>query len=490
LIAEIPMHTSHETQGFETMPQATRRQFFQDCGVGVGKIALASLLAGTYSRSAGADSSAGPGRPQPSHFPARAKSVIYLFMAGAPSQLDLFDYKPKLAELEGQPIPPEVVKDQRYAFIRPDSSLLGPRFKFAKYGDSGAELSEKLPYLAKIVDDIAIVKSMTTDQFNHAPAQLFLNSGSGLPGRPCMGSWVTYGLGSEADDLPGFVVLSTGGGTSGGAANWTNGFLPGRYAGVPFRSQGDPILHVSNPPGFSAESQRDALDTIQQLNQYRFDRIGDPDIETRISAFEMAYRMQSRAPELTNLGSETKQTLERYGAEPGKASFANNCLLARRLVERGVRFVNVYHKGWDHHSDVEGGLNTQCGLTDKASAALVGDLKERGLLDETLVVWGGEFGRTPMVESSAALGRKLGRDHHPQAFTMWMAGGGVKRGISIGQTDDLGFHIIDGRVHVHDLQATILHLLGLDHERLIFTYQGRDFRLTDVHGEVVESLLA
>jgi hypothetical protein len=428
--------------------------------------------------------------PQPSHFPAKAKAVIYLFMAGAPSQLDLFDYKPKLAELEGQPIPPEVVKDQRYAFIRPDSSLLGPRFKFARYGDSGAELSEKLPHLSQVVDEIAIVKSMTTDQFNHAPAQLFLNSGSGLPGRPCMGSWVTYGLGSEANDLPGFVVLSTGGGTSGGAANWSNGFLPGRFAGVPLRSQGDAILHVSNPAGYSDEVQRDSLDAIRKLNERRFDQLGDPQIATRIDSFEMAYRMQSRAPELMDLNSETKQTLEMYGAEPGKASFANNCLLARRLVEKGVRFINVYHKGWDHHSNVEGGLNTQCGLTDQASAALVKDLKERGLLEDTLVIWGGEFGRTPMVESSATLGRKLGRDHHPQAFTMWMAGGGIKRGMSMGQTDDLGFHITEDRVHVHDLQATILHLLGLDHRRLTFTFQGRDYRLTDVHGELVEKLLA
>ncbi|HSG69336.1 MAG TPA: DUF1501 domain-containing protein, partial [Planctomycetaceae bacterium] len=281
--------------------EATRRQFFQNCGVGVGKIALASLLAQSNPAHVLAGPSAGPGTPQPTHFPAKARAVIYLFMAGAPSQLDLFDYKPKLAELEGQPIPPEVVKDQRYAFIRPDSSLLGPRFKFAKHGQSGAELSEKLPHLSQVVDEIAIVKSMTTDQFNHAPAQLFLNSGSGLPGRPCMGSWVTYGLGSEANDLPGFVVLSTGGGTSGGAANWSNGFLPGRFAGVPLRSQGDAILHVSNPAGYSDEVQRDSLDAIRELNQRRFDQLGDPQIATRINSFEMAYRMQSRAPELMDL---------------------------------------------------------------------------------------------------------------------------------------------------------------------------------------------
>ncbi|HUG20046.1 MAG TPA: DUF1501 domain-containing protein [Planctomycetaceae bacterium] len=484
------MKPRHMPELPEETTEATRRQFFQDCGVGVGKIALASLLAQSNPAQVIAGPSAGPGTPQASHFPAKARAVIYLFMAGAPSQLDLFDYKPKLAELEGQPIPPEVVKDQRYAFIRPDSSLLGPRFKFAKHGQSEAELSEKLPHLSQVVDEIAIVKSMNTDQFNHAPAQLFLNSGSGLPGRPCMGSWVTYGLGSEANDLPGFVVLSTGGGTSGGAANWSNGFLPGRFAGVPLRSQGDAILHVSNPAGYSDEVQRDSLDAIRKLNERRFDQLGDPQIATRINSFEMAYRMQSRAPELMDLGSETKETLEMYGAEPGKASFANNCLLARRLVEKGVRFINVYHKGWDHHSNVEGGLNTQCGLTDQASAALVKDLKARGLLEDTLVIWGGEFGRTPMVESSATLGRKLGRDHHPQAFTMWMAGGGVKRGMTMGQTDDLGFHITEDRVHVHDLQATILYLLGLDHRRLTFTFQGRDYRLTDVHGELVEKLLA
>lgn len=467
----------------------TRRQFFADCGVGVGKIALASLLAGqNVPRETFAQESALP--PRKPHFEPKVKRVIYLFMAGAPSQLDLFDYKPKLSELEGKPIPPEVVKDQRYAFIRPDSTLLGPRYEFKKHGDSGAEISSIMPHLAEIADDIAIVKSMTTDQFNHAPAQLFLNSGSPIPGRPSMGSWVTYGLGSEANDLPGFVVLSTGGGTSGGAANWTNGFLPGRYAGVPFRSQGEPILNVSNPDGLSDDQQKASLDLIRQLNQQQYNKLHDPQITTRINAYEMAYRMQARAPELMDLGSETKETLESYGAVPGKSSFSNNCLLARRLIERGVRFVNVYHKGWDHHSNVEGGLKGQCGQTDRASAALVKDLKERGLLDDTLVIWGGEFGRTPMVESSASLGRKLGRDHHPQSYAMWFAGGGIKTGQTIGETDELGFHITEGRVHVHDLQATILHLLGLDHERLTYTYQGRQFRLTDVHGHLVEKLLA
>jgi hypothetical protein len=426
----------------------------------------------------------------PQLLPSRIKSVIYLFMAGAPSQLDLFDYKPTLAKYEGRPVPSEIVKDQRYAFIRPDSTLLGPRYKFQRRGQSGAELSEMLPHLATMADDIAIVRSMHTDQFNHAPAQLFLNSGSPLPGRPSMGSWISYGLGSEADDLPAFVVLSTGTGSSGGAANWSNGFLPGVHAGVPFRSAGDPILFVSNPPGIDGKLQRDSIDLVQELNRRRLATIGDPQIATRIAAYETAYRMQSRAPELMDLSRESAATLAMYGVEPGKPSFAKNCLLARRLVERGVRFVNVYHGNWDHHSDVAGGLKTECAATDQPTAALLRDLKQRGMLDETLVIWGGEFGRTPMVESSALLNRSLGRDHHPQAFSIWLAGGGVKSGITLGQTDELGFHVAEDPVHVHDLQATILHLLGVDHRKLTFSYQGREFRLTDVHGQVVEKLLA
>ncbi len=467
----------------------TRRHFFADCGVGVGKLALASLLARGAAGSA-TPIAGNPLAPQPTHFGPKAKSVIYLFMAGAPSQLDLFDNKPTLAKYEGQMVPPELVKDQRYAFIRPESTLLGPRFKFNRYGKSGAELSEMLPHLGEVADDIAIVRSMFTDQFNHAPAQLFLNTGSPLPGRPSMGSWVTYGLGSEADDLPAFVVLATGTGSSGGAANWSNGFLPGVHAGVPFRSSGDPILFTSNPPGIDRQAQRDTIDIVGELNAQQLGAIGDPQIATRIAAYETAFKMQARAPELVELASESPETLAMYGVEPGKPSFAANCLLARRMIERGVRFVNVYHGNWDHHSDVAGGLKTECEVTDRASAALVKDLKQRGLLDETLVVWGGEFGRTPMVESSAALGRSLGRDHHPQAFSIWLAGGGIKPGITLGETDDLGFSITRDPVHVHDLQATLLHLLGLDHERLTYTYQGRQFRLTDVHGKLVTPLLA
>lgn len=467
----------------------TRRHFFEECGLGLGKIALAGLLSQSMANSrleAAASSSRAALEPP---LPSRAKRVVFLFMAGAPSQLDLFDYKPKLAELEGRPLPPSVLGDQRYAFIRPEAALMGPRFKFSRHGESGAELSEMLPHLAEIADDIAVVKSMKTDQFNHAPAQIFMNTGSPLPGRPSMGSWVVYGLGTESEDLPAFVVLSSGMGSSGGAANWSNGFLPGAYAGVPFRSSGDPILFVSNPRGVDQETQRQSIDLVATLNQRRLREVRDPAIETRIAAYETAFRMQSSAPELVDLAGESPSTIEMYGATPGKPSFANNCLMARRLLERGVRFVNVYHSNWDHHSDVAGGLKTECGVTDQASAALVKDLKARGMLEDTLVVWGGEFGRTPMVESGAALNRSMGRDHHPQAFTMWLAGGGIRSGITLGSTDEFGFHVVEDPVHIHDLQATILHQLGLDHERLTFTYQGRPFRLTDVHGSVVKKLI-
>jgi uncharacterized protein (DUF1501 family) len=473
--------------------QITRRHFFRDCGVGVGKIALASLLAENFnSRASTVPSSKAPNplAVRPPHFMPKAKHVIHLFMAGAPSQLDLFDYKPELAKLEGKPIPPSVIGNQRYAFIRSDAAVLGPRFKFSKHGQCGAELSEMLPHLGTVVDDICLIKSVRTDQFNHAPAQLFLNTGFSQPGRPSLGSWVTYGLGAEASDLPAFVVMSTGAGISGGAANWSSGFLPTIHTGVRFRNQGDPILNLTRPKGVDSKLQRDTLNLIEALNSQRLAAEGDPEIATRIASYEMAYRLQTSAPELMDLKSESKATLEMYGADPDKPSFARACLLARRMIERGVRFVNIYHEGWDAHSDVAGNLKGNCGATDRASAALIKDLKARGLLEETLVIWGGEFGRTPMVETNPALGRKLGRDHHPQAFTVWMAGGGIKSGLIMGETDDLGFHIVKDPVHVHDLQATILHLLGLDHERLTYTYQGRQFRLTDVHGEVVKQILA
>jgi uncharacterized protein (DUF1501 family) len=464
------------------MTTVARRHFLRDCGYGLGKAALASLLVG---EARGADAFA-PKKPQ---FPAKAKAVIHLFMAGAPSQLELFDNKPALAKLEGKPLPPEVIKGQRYAFIRPEAGVLGPRFKFAKHGKSGAELSEMLPHLAKVVDDIAILKSVHTDQFNHAPAQIFFNTGFGQPGRPSMGSWITYGLGCESKNLPAFVVMSTGGGISGGSAVWSSGFLPTTYTGVRFRNSGDPILNLSPPPGVDDELQKETLDLVGKLNQKHLDAVGDPEIATRTASYEMAGRLQSAAPELIDLKKETKETLDLYGVDPAKPSFARACLLARRMVERGVRFINIYHEGWDAHSDVVGNHKGMCAATDKASAALVADLKRVGLLDSTLVVWGGEFGRTPMVESNATLGRSLGRDHHPQAFSIWMAGGGIKPGITYGSTDELGFHPAEKGVHIHDVQATILNQLGLDHEKLTYRYAGRDFRLTDVFGKVVKDIL-
>jgi hypothetical protein len=481
------MHDIHEYAR-----QITRRHFFRECGIGVGKIALASLLTGasTARSAASSPSPADPLAPRRPHFAPKAKRVIHLFMAGAPSQLDLFDYKPELAKLEGKPLPPSVIRGQRYAFIRSDAAVLGPRFKFAKHGRSGAELSEMLPHLAKVVDDICIVKSVHTDQFNHAPAQIFFNTGFAQPGRPSLGSWVLYGLGSMTRDLPAFVVMSTGSGISGGSANWSSGFLPTIYTGVRLRNQGDPILNVSSPPGVDPRLQRDSFDLIGSLNKRRLETEGDPEIATRIASYEMAFRLQTSAPELMDLRQETKATLEMYGAEPDKPSFARACLLARRLIERGVRFINIYHEGWDAHSDVTGNHKKNCGDTDRASAALVKDLQQRGLLDDTLVIWGGEFGRTPMVETNPALGRSLGRDHHPQAYTMWLAGGGIKHGLTYGATDELGFHVVENPVHVHDMQATILHLLGFDHEKLTYRHAGRNFRLTDVHGQVVTDLLA
>jgi uncharacterized protein (DUF1501 family) len=471
-----------------------RRTFLGASGLGLGRIALASLLSGEIGRTARAAPAvenlhAASLAARPPHFPPRAKSVIYLFMAGAPSHLDLFDPKPALAKYEGKPIPPEIIGGQRYAFIRSDAAALGPRFKFQQHGESGMELAEVMPHLGEVVDDVCFIRSMHTDQFNHAPAQIFINTGFSQPGRPSMGSWVTYGLGAETSELPAFVVMSTGSGISGGAANWSSGFLPTVYGGVRFRNQGDPILDVTSPAGIDARLQRETLDLVGELNRQRLDLLGDPEIATRIASYEMAYRLQTSAPELMNLRSEDKTTLDLYGVDADKPSFARACLLARRMVERGVRFINIYNEGWDAHSDLLGNHTKNCGATDRGAAALVKDLKQRGLLDETLVIWGGEFGRTPMVESNAALGRSLGRDHHPQAFTVWMAGGGIKPGTIHGRTDELGFNVVENPVHVHDLQATILNQLGLDHERLTFRYAGRDFRLTDVHGNVVRDIL-
>lgn len=460
---------------FRAKPLA-RRWFLQQCGVGLGAVALRDLL-----------QAADPLAPKQPHHKPTAKNVIFLFMGGGPSHLELFDNKPELGKHEGT-LPPEGLLDgYRAAFIDPNSTLLGPKFKFSKHGQSGAELSELIPHTASVADEIAIVKGLVTDAFNHAPAQVMMSTGTQQFGRPSMGAWTLYGLGSESRDLPGFVVFSSGQkGPSGGNSNWGSGFLPSMYQGVQFRTSGDPVLYLSNPTGVDSKLQRDSLDSIRRLNTMRLKKVGDPEIETRISSFEMAYRMQSSTPELMDISREPQHVLDMYGAKPGKPSFANNCVLARRLVERGVRFVELFHESWDQHGDLISGLSKNCKDTDQASAALVKDLKQRGLLDDTLVLWGGEFGRTPMVQG----GTDDGRDHHPNAFTMWMAGGGVKPGVTIGKSDDLGFNVIEDRVHVHDLHATILHLLGFDHTKLTYRFQGRDFRLTDVAGEVATKLLA
>ncbi len=474
--------------------QRTRRHFFRECGVGLGTVALASLLGEGQVRALS------PSRDErfgskPGHFPAKAKSVIYLFMAGGPSQLELFDYKPSLQRYSGQPIPDSFVKGRRFAFMdsftKEIPKLLGTTRRFARHGQSGTWVSELLPNFARVVDQVAMINTVATDVFNHAPAKLFVNTGSTQFGRPSMGSWVTYGIGSESRDLPGFVVLQSGPrGPRGGAVNWGSGFLPSSYQGVPLRSGGEPILNLSTPPGIAPGRQRRALETIGELNREHLDATGDPEIATRIASYEIAYRMQTSAPELIDVGGETAETLKLYGAVPGVPSFANNCLLARRLVERGVRFVQLYHTEWDHHGTpgqtLTGDLEKVCRDIDQPCAALLADLKQRGLLDDTLVIWGGEFGRTPMGE----IREHIGRNHHIDTATMWMAGGGVKPGITLGATDEFGFAPVEDRVHIHDLQATVLHLLGLEHTKLTYRFQGRDFRLTDVAGKVVDKLLA
>lgn len=480
----MPHPHSHETIHTDADCSLARRWFLQGCGVGLGSVALSHLLAdGTLA--ADRDD---PLAPRDPHFPGTAKNVIFLFMAGAPSHLELFDNKPQLAKFDGTLPPPELLKDYRAAFINPNSTLLGPRFSFSRHGECGAELSELLPHLADVVDDVAIVKSMVTDAFNHAPGQILMSTGSQQFGKPSLGAWTLYGLGSESQNLPGFVVFSSGKkGPSGGNSNWGSGFLPTVYQGVQFRSSGDPVLYLSNPAGVDEALQRESLDAINQLNAFRLEETGDPEIATRINSFEMAFRMQSSAPELMDLASEPQHVLEMYGAEPGKASFANNCLLARRLVERGVRFVELFHEAWDQHGNLVNGLKENCKDTDQAAAALIKDLKQRGMLDDTLVIWGGEFGRTPMVQG----GGRDGRDHHPNAFTMWMAGGGIKGGVTLGESDDFGFNVTRDRVHVHDLHATILHLLGFDHTRLTYRFQGLDQRLSGVEpARVVREIIA
>jgi len=475
----------------------TRRHFFAQAGIGVGATALGSLLSrDLFAAPAGtATAAANPLLPHPPMFPAKAKSVIYFFMAGAPSQVDLLDPKPKLQELNGQFVPQELVKGERFAFIKGVPKLLGSPYNFTRHGKSGNEISELLPHLGGIADEIAIVRSMHTTQFNHAPAQIFMNTGHQIIGRPSMGAWLTYGLGSENADLPGFVVLISGENQpDGGKSCWGSGFLPTVFQGVEFRTKADPVLYLTNPDGMSQEARRQSLDVLHSLNRMHLDTLNDPEIATRIASYELAFRMQTSVPELTDISKEPQSIHEMYGIQPGTTTFANNCLLARRLVERGVRFVQLYHRGWDNHGttshdDLVTRLPSLCRETDQAAAALVRDLKQRGLLDSTLVVWGGEFGRTPMNEARNH-SKFLGRDHHPRAFSMWVAGGGIKPGITYGSTDELGYNIEENPVDVHDLHATLLHLMGIDHTRLTYRFQGRDFRLTDVAGNVVPGLMA
>ncbi len=463
-----------------------RRELLARVGTGVGSIALGSLLA-EQSLSAPRTGAESQATPQP-HFAPRAKNVIFLHMVGAPSQLDLFEHKPVLMEHDGQECPASYLEGARFAFIRGTPKLLGSRMGFRKYGESGLELSNLLPHIGSMADEIAVIKTLHTDQFNHGPAQLALHTGFQRFGRPSMGSWISYGLGSENRNLPDFVALITG--SIGGAGNsmWGSGFLPTVHQGVEFRSQGDPVLFLSDPQGMQREDRRRIVDRINALNRERLADVGDPEIATRISQYEMAFRMQASVPELMDISQEPKHIHEMYGTQPGKTSFANNCLLARRLVERGVRFVQLMDQGWDHHGSIASGLPKKCGQVDQPIGALLRDLKQRGLLDDTLVIWGGEFGRTPLLQGSA--GKGAGRDHHKDAFCSWMAGGAVKGGTVVGETDELGYFPVADPVSLHDYHATILHLLGIDHERLTFRYQGRDFRLTDVAGNAITKMIA
>ncbi len=464
----------------------TRRHFFQDCKVGLGRIALASLLGG----SAGAKPVQRPMAPKKPHFPGKAKSIIYLFMAGGPSQLDLFDYKPKLKEFDGQTPPESFMKGKRFAFMERIASarMSASRYTFKRYGQAGMWASELMPEIGSSADDIAMILSMRTENFNHAPAKVFAHTGTIVPGRPSLGSWITYGIGSESEQLPGFVALQSGPRPPrNGPLIWGSGFLPSAFQGVPFLSGSEPVFNLKSQPGVTPERQDRSLQMLRELNEWRFAATGDDEIATRIASYETAFRMQTAAPELMDVSSESKETLALYGAEPGKNSFANNCLLARRLVERGVRCVQVYHTDWDHHSNLKQGIEKVTREVDRPSAALVKDLKRLGLLDQTIVVWGGEFGRTPL--SDGVPGAQIGRNHHIDAYATWLAGGGVVGGQTVGQTDDIGFHAVENPVPVHDLHATLLHLLGLEHTKLTYRFQGRNFRLTDVAGKVVTALI-
>jgi hypothetical protein len=480
----------------ERLRHMTRRHFFRESQAGLGAIALASLLARDAPAGATADKLPSPLAPKPPHFAPKAKRVIYLHMTGSPPHLDLFDYKPELVKWNGKPCPDQFVKGKRFAFTSGTPKLLGTPRKFAQHGQCGTWMSDAVPHLHGVADELCVIRSMHTDQFNHAPAELLLYTGSPRSGRPSMGAWVTYGLGTENENLPGFVVLiSSGVQPNGGKNSFGSGFLPSVYQGVQCRSKGDPVLYASDPAGMDRSMRRLSLDALRDLNEIEARELGHPETLTRIEQYELAYRMQVSVPEVMDITREPAHILEGYGAQPGASSFANNCLLARRLVEQGVRFVQLFDWGWDFHGTGPGegltdGLTKKCATMDRPVAALIRDLKSRGLLDETLIVWGGEFGRTPFREGRTAATNVLGRDHFPDCYTMMLAGGGVKPGVTHGESDDLGFSVARDPVHVHDLQATILHLLGFDHERLTFRFQGRDYRLTDVSGKVVKGVLA
>jgi hypothetical protein len=478
---------------FEHLRQITRRSFLASAGqFSLGAVALAAL--GTKSR-AGDLAALNPLAPRRPQFAPKAKRVIYLHMSGGPPHLDLFDYKPELVKWNDKPCPDDFLKNRRFAFTSGVPKLMGTPHQFAQYGKAGIWMSDAIPNLQKVADELCVIKSMNTDQFNHTPAELLLFTGSPRSGRPSLGSWVTYGLGTENENLPGFVVLiSSGVQPSAGPSAWGSGFLPSVFQGVQCRSKGDPVLYVSNPPGMDREMRRRTLDCLHDLNEAQEHDLGHPETATRIAQYELAYRMQVSVPEVMDISREPKEVIERYGAEPGKASFANNCLLARRLIEKDVRFVQLFDWGWDFHGtrdeeDIRDGLTKKCATMDKPVAALILELRERGLLDDTLVVWGGEFGRTPFREGRTAGSKILGRDHYPDCFTMFLAGAGVKHGAVYGETDELGFSVTRDKVGIHDLQATILQLLGFDHEKLTYRYQGRDFRLTDVEGQVVKEIL-
>jgi len=470
-----------------------RRSFLGSSSLGLGAVGLASLLNPTLVRSVSAEDGEllSRGVVQPLHFPHRVKRVIFLCMAGGPTHLETFDHKPKLAEMDGQPMPTSFTAGQPIAQLQGQQLVcLRPLARFQRWGQSGQHISEFLPHIGGIADDICIVRSMQTDQINHDPAHTVMNTGTSISGRPSMGSWILYGLGSETNDLPGFVVLTSVGGRSPqpiASRQWSAGFLPGRLQGIPFHSTGDIVHYLNNPNGVTRDRQRDVVDAVGKLNGLNNAVLHDPEIETRVSQYELAFRMQMSVPELTDFSDEPQHVLDMYGTRGADGSFAANCLLARRLAERGVRFIHLYHRGWDHHNDLTHFMNICCGLCDQPTAALVKDLKQRNMLDDTLIIWGGEFGRTPMAQTNKG---GAGRDHHIRAFSMWLAGGGIRGGYTHGATDELGYAAVQDIVHVHDLHATMLYLLGIDHERLTYRYQGRDFRLTDVHGQVVQPVLA